>query len=479
MKLLSVASEAYPLVKTGGLADVVGALPAALHLHGIAVTTLLPGYPQVLSSLARARVVHRWSDLLGAAARLLSGSIAGYPLLVLEAPELFTREGGLYAGPDGQDWPDNWRRFAAFARAAADLASGVVKDHAYDVLHAHDWQAALAPAYLRYASGPGTPARSVVTVHNIAFQGTYDAGIFPALGLPDSAFAIDGVEYYGNVGFLKAGLATADAITTVSPTYAEEILTPQFGMGLEGLIAARRGVLRGIVNGIDPAVWNPEIDLALASRYSARTLPRRAANKRAVEGAFGLEPGTGPIVTVISRLTWQKGMDVLAGTVDALVAMGGRLALLGSGDQALEEALLAAAARHPGRVGIRIGYDEPLSHLLQGGADMIAIPSRFEPCGLTQLYGLAYGCVPIVARTGGLADTIIDANEAALSADVATGFQFRDVNETALIGAFARALRLYAAPQRWTAMQKRGMRQDYSWATSGERYARLFGGLIR
>lgn len=484
MKVLSVASEAYPLVKTGGLADVVGALPGALAPHGIAVTTLLPGYPAVLAALGRARASHRWADLLGVPARLLTGTLpgtlpGGHALLVLDAPDLFARPGGPYAGTDGADWGDNWRRFAALARAGADLASGAVKGHDYDVLHAHDWQAALAPVYLRDAPAPGSGrrARSVVTVHNIAFQGAFDAGIFPALGLPEHSFALDGVEYYGLVSFLKGGLAAADAITTVSPTYAVEILSPAFGMGMEGLMAARRDVLHGIVNGIDRAVWNPETDPALPVRYGARTLARRVANKRAVEQAFGLTEGSGPIFTVVSRLTWQKGMDVLAGCLDALVGMGGRLAMLGSGDAGLERAFLGAAGRHPGAIGVRIGYDEHLSHLLQGGADAILIPSRFEPCGLTQLYGLAYGCVPVVARTGGLADTIIDANEAALAADVATGFQFGEVSEAGLTAALARVHRLYAEPARWTAMQKRGMRQDFSWGASGARYAQLFGGL--
>ncbi len=267
MRVLSVASEAYPLVKTGGLADVVGALPAALAPHGVETTTLLPGYPSVLKHLGRAKPVRRWDDLLGTPARLLGGMIDGHPLLVLDAPALFARDGGPYGDATGRDWDDNWRRFAALGRAAADLAP------AFDVLHAHDWQGAMAPAYLRY-DGVGVP--SVMTIHNIAFQGRYDAGVFAGLGLPDAAFAIDGVEYYGGVGLLKAGLAAADAITTVSPGYAEEIRRGEFGMGLEGLIEARRDRVRGIVNGIDPAIWSPETDASLPARYNARTLPAAA-----------------------------------------------------------------------------------------------------------------------------------------------------------------------------------------------------------
>ncbi|WP_294327334.1 glycogen synthase GlgA [uncultured Sphingomonas sp.] len=469
MRVLSVASEAYPLVKTGGLADVVGALPAALMPHGIETTTLLPGYPSVVKSLGRAKPIRRWDDLLGTPARLLGGRIDGRPLLVLDVPDLFARDGGPYADATGRDWDDNWRRFAALGRAAADLAGQ------FDLVHAHDWQGAMAPAYLRY---DGAQVPSVLTIHNIAFQGRYDAAVFAGLGLPETAYTLDGVEYYGGVGLLKAGLASADAITTVSPSYAEEIRHGEFGMGLEGLIEARRNRVSGIVNGIDPAVWSPETDAALPARYTARTLSRRRTNKGAVEQAFGLDPGDGPIFVVVSRLTWQKGMDVLAGQLDAMVAMGGRLALLGSGDAALEQAFVAAAHRHPGRIGVRIGYDEALSHLLQGGGDAILIPSRFEPCGLTQLYGLAYGCVPVVARTGGLADTVIDANEAAVAAGVATGIQFAAVTPDGLSQALRRTMALYAQPDPWSTMQKQGMRADFSWTRSGARYAELYRSLV-
>jgi starch synthase len=473
---LSVASEAYPLVKTGGLADVVGALPDALAPHGIATTTLLPGYPRVLAHVAGAEVVHHWPDLLGVEARLLAGVLGEQPLLVLDAPALFARDGGPYGDPQGRDWPDNWRRFAALARAASDLASGKVGNQGFDLLHAHDWQAGLAPAYLHFA--PNTRrVPSVLTIHNIAFQGSFDAGVFGQLGLPPQAWGIEGVEYYGSVGLLKAGLWAADAITTVSPTYAEEIRRPEFGMGLEGLIASRGDRVTGILNGIDPAVWNPATDPLLAARYSADNLEARIANRLAVEQRFGLS-GAGPIFTVISRLTWQKGMDVLAGLLDDLVAMGGRLAMLGSGDAGLEQAFRDAARRHPGRIGVEIGYDEPLSHLLQGSADAILIPSRFEPCGLTQLYGLAYGCVPVVARTGGLADTVIDANVAALDAGVATGVQFDGVTPQALRSAIARTLALHREPARWRQIQRRGMAADFSWDNSGARYAALYRQLL-
>ncbi len=478
IRVLSVASECAPLVKTGGLADVVGALPAALAPHGVEVTTLVPGYPVVMEALGRGRLVHAYDDLLGVGARIVAGTAAGLVLLALDAPMLFARDGGPYGDDTGADWPDNWRRFAALARAAADIAGGLGARPAFDLVHAHDWQAGLAPAYLRHAPHGGAPP-SVMTVHNIAFQGRFAADVFPQLGLPPQAWDVEGVEYWGGVGFLKAGLQAADAITTVSPTYAEEIREPAFGMGLEGLISARREVVQGVVNGVDTQVWDPAADPHLAATYTEKTLPRRATNKAAVEAAFGLEPGAGPLFCVISRLTLQKGMDVLASALDGLVAAGGRLALLGSGDPALEAAIMAAAARHPGRVGVRIGYDEALSHLLQGGADAILVPSRFEPCGLTQLYGLRYGCTPVVARTGGLQDTVIDANEAALASGCATGFQFDGVTPEALERVLGRVMRLYARPDAWRALQRHGMRADVSWARSGRRYADLYADLLK
>lgn len=468
MHVLSVASEAYPLVKTGGLADVVGALPAALAKHGVETTTLLPGYPAMAQATRGGRIVHHWPDLLGTEARLIEAKLGDNALLVLDAPRLYARSGGPYANEAGNDWPDNWQRFAALARAAAELAASHVDGYRFDLLHAHDWQAALAPAYLRAL---GATAKSVVTIHNIAFQGVFPAEVFPALGLPEDMWHIDGVEYYGQVGFLKAGLALADRITTVSPTYAREIREEAFGMGLQGLIATRGAT--GIVNGIDPAVWNPETDAALAARYTHRTLPARAKNRAAVEQAFGLTED-GPLFCVVSRLTTQKGMDVLATVLDDLVDRGGRLALLGSGDKVLEAAFIAAAHRHPGRIGVRIGYDEPLSHLLQAGSDAILIPSRFEPCGLTQLYGLAYGCVPVVARTGGLADTVIDANQAALTAGVATGIVHDGVTPDALRDAIARAIDLHAQAPVWRRLQENGMRADWSWDASARAYATLF-----
>jgi starch synthase len=472
--VLSVVPEAYPLVKTGGLGDVAGALPAALAPHGVRLTTLIPGYPAVMKALEKRTVLRPMHDLLGVQARLVAGTAAGLDLIVLDAPELFLRDGGPYCDATGRDWPDNWLRFAALGRAAADLAKDAAQG--FDLVHAHDWQAAITAAYLRYDH---SPVPSIVTVHNIAFPGWFPAEVFRELGLPRTAFAMEGVEYYGGVSYLKAGLWAADAISTVSPTYADEIRTPEYGMGFEGLITTRRDRLFGIVNGIDTAVWNPATDANLSSPYDARTLHQRKANKRAIEIAFGLAEGGGPIFCVVSRLTTQKGMDVLAAVADDLVKMGGRLALLGSGDAKLEAQFKAAAVRHAGKIGVKIGYDEVLSHRLQGGADAILIPSRFEPCGLTQLYGLRYGCVPVAARTGGLSDTIVDANEAALSMGAATGFLFDGVTPQGLARALRKAISVYADRKAWRSLQEQGMKADFSWTRSGANYADLYRRLVK
>jgi starch synthase len=472
MQVLSVTPEIFPLIKTGGLADVTGALPIALAAKGVTVRTLIPGFPVVMGAFKKKKALYQYPLLQGGKASVHAVQIAGLDLFVLDAPHLFDRPGGPYGNASGADWPDNWRRFAALSQVGGDIAGGAISGYQPDIVHAHDWQSAMTLAYMRYGKAVGVP--SMMTVHNLAFQGQFGAGIFGELGLPAVAMALDGVEYYGGVGFLKAGLQAAWAITTVSPTYAQEICSPEFGMGLDGLINMRSSDLYGIVNGIDTDIWNPETDKHLVSAYSAGTLKARLPNRAVVEDRFSLERDDSPIVCVISRLTWQKGMDILATVVDGIVATGARLAILGSGDAGLEGALLAAAARHRGRIGVVVGYDEGLSHTMQGGCDAIIIPSRFEPCGLTQLYGLRYGCVPVVARTGGLADTVIDANEAAVSAGVATGFQFAPNNGVAMLHAIRRLVDAHANPAVWESLQRQGMKADVSWDKSAEKYVELY-----
>ncbi len=473
MQVLSVTSEIYPLIKTGGLADVTGALPLAMQKHGVSMKTLVPGYPAVMQALKNAKTVHSFETLMGGPAKLMSGKGKGLDVFVLDAPHLFNREGNPYLGPDGKDWPDNAQRYAALSQVAADLSRGALGNYKADILHLHDWQSALAAVYVKYRGGPKT----IVTVHNIAFQGQFPAAYFGILDLPPQAFAIDGLEFYGNVGFLKGGLSCADAITTVSPTYANEICTSDYGMGLEGLLQARRAQLTGIVNGIDTQVWNPQTDSALSANYSVNDFSKRQLNKREIEKRFNLEKGEGILHGVVSRLTWQKGMDIFASLLDWLVGSGARLALIGTGEEAIETAIKAAAQRHPGRIGVVTAYDEALSHLVQGGCDTMLVPSRFEPCGLTQLYGLRYGCVPVVARTGGLADTIIDANDAALAAGVATGIQFSPVDGVSLQNALVRTANLYSKKATWKSIQARGMGTEVSWNHSATAYADLYKSL--
>ncbi|MFN9210712.1 MAG: glycogen synthase GlgA [Betaproteobacteria bacterium] len=477
LAVLAVVSELYPFVKTGGLADVAYALPLALATEGIAVRTLLPGYPAVLAAAGDASTVHEFADLFGAPARLRAAQAAGLDLLVLDAPHLYARVGNPYLAPDGKEWPDNAQRFAALAQKAAAIGRGAMAGYAPDIVHAHDWQAALAPAYLHYGSTPRP--RSVMTVHTLGYQGQFPQALLAELGLPPQSWAIDGVEYYGNIGYLKGGLALADAITTVSPTYAAEIRTPEFGMGLDGLLRQRADVVSGILNGLDTDVWNPATDPHLAQKYDAATLERRAANKAALQAQLGLASAPDALLYgVVSRLSWQKGLDLLLEALPALLHQGAQLALVGTGDAALEDGFRAAALRYPGRVAALIGYDEALAHRVQAGADALLVPSRYEPCGLTQLAALRYGCVPVAARVGGLADTVVDANEMALAADAATGVRFAQVTRERLELALAHTAALWRQPAVWRQLQARGMASDVSWAAPARRYAALFRGLV-
>ncbi len=478
MNVLFVASECAPFVKTGGLADVIGAVPKALKSQGVHARVMLPLYPTLAKLAAGATLVRNWDDLMGGGARLLSVSAEGIDLLLLDAPHLFQREGNIYLGPDGHDWPDNALRFAGLSRAAADVAVSGADGWHSDIVHAHDWQAGLVAAYL-HQMPQATPA-CVLTIHNIAFQGLFTPDMMGPLGLDAALYVPEGLEFWDNIGFLKAGMSYAHKITTVSPTYAREIMEPTFGMGLEGVLTARQADVSGILNGIDLEVWNPESDDALTAPYSVRGLKPKSKNRDAVLARFGLEERPeGPVFCVVSRLTTQKGVDVLLDIIPSLVARGARLAVLGSGDKDLETRFVAAAHAYPGRVGVVIGYNETLSHLMQGGSDAILIPSRFEPCGLTQLYGLRYGTIPVVARTGGLADTIIDANEAALAANCATGIQFAPVTPAALTQAIHRTCELFAQPKVWSAMMRRAMRHPVGWETSSAAYHAVYADLLQ
>jgi starch synthase len=477
MKVLFVASECAPFVKTGGLADVIGAVPKALGALGVEARVMLPAYPALAALASKGKTVWTSENLLGGPASLRSCEAQGIALLLLDAPHLYDRRGSIYLDETGRDWPDNALRFGALSQVAARIAMEGAAGWTPDLVHAHDWQAGLVPAYLKQWGGE---VPCVLTIHNIAFQGLFDPAMMTPLELSPALYTSEGMEYFWRFGFLKAGIAYSDKITTVSPTYARELMQPEFGMGLEGMLQARQADLLGILNGIDLDVWNPETDAALAEPYSLRKLKAKAKSRAEVLTRFGLTPtDDAPLFCVISRLTAQKGLDLLLEALPALVGRGARLAVLGSGDKELESGFVAAAHRFAGSVGVIIGYDEPLSHLMQGGSDAILIPSRFEPCGLTQLYALRYGTLPVVARTGGLADTVIDANEAALTADCATGVQFAPVTTVALEQAIDRTCALFARPKVWAGMMRRAMRHPVGWDTSAQAYHDIYAGLLR
>ena len=468
LTVLSVASECAPLVKTGGLADVVGALPAALAAEDVEMKVLLPGYPAVMAALSGGETVFEEADLFGAPGRVVAGRAGGLALLVVDAPHLFDRAGSIYLHPSGRDWPDNPQRFAALCWMAARIGSGAMPGWRPQVIHAHDWQAGLVPDYLdrmQPAKRPGT----VLTIHNIAFQGLAEAGRLSALRLDPARMTRDGFEYWGRISALKAGLIRADRLTTVSPTYAEELMTERFGMGLDGVMRHRRGVLSGILNGIDLDAWNPGTDPAIAP-YT--TLKGKAANTAALRERMKLGKSAGPLCVMVSRLTEQKGVDLLLEALPTLLSQGAQLAVLGSGDPAFEDALRNAARDR--NVAVHIGYDEALSHLMIAGGEAILVPSRFEPCGLTQMYGLRYGTVPLVSLTGGLADTVINASPAALDIGVATGVQFAPVDGQALRGAITRLCGLYQSPKTWARLQRNGMKQPVGWDRSAAAYAALY-----
>ena len=476
MKVLMVVSECAPFIKTGGLADVAGALPAALASVDVECRTLLPAYAALKPLVEKGTEIGVLGGLPGGDARIVQVTAKGMDLLLLDQPDLFDRDGLPYTGPDGKDWSDNHIRFAALAMAGARISADGIDGWRPDIAHAHDWQAGLLPVYLKQMNV--TDVKSVLTIHNIAFQGRFGPHVLGELGLRGDWFHPEALEFYGDLGFLKAGLTMADQITTVSPTYAREILTPKFGAGLDGVLRARSDCLTGILNGIDLEAWNPGTDAALAQPYESRSLRRKDKNKAALRDRMGLSQDcAGPLLCVVSRLTEQKGLDVLLEAVPHLVERGAQLAVLGTGDPVLEEGFARAADAYPGQVAAYIGYDEDFSHLVQGGSDAILIPSRFEPCGLTQLYGLRYGTLPVVTQTGGLADTIVDANVAAINAGVATGFKVYDLTLGGLTETIDRVVETYHRPKRWAAMQRAAMKQSFGWAESAAEYAKIYRAL--
>jgi starch synthase len=470
MRVLFAISELYPYVKTGGLGDVAAALPLALAERGLDVRFMLPGYPEILGALKRPRRVRTLHDYFSRSdASLLCGTMpCGLRAYVLDAPHFYERASPY--GNGGHDWPDNHLRFAALSRAAADVYFYDDKWQP-DVVHGNDWHTGLMPAYLAWRGQP-RPA-SVMTIHNLAFQGLFPRSVFSELGLPPECFSVDGLEFWGQVGFMKAALYYADRISTVSPTYAREIQTPKFGCGLDGLLRSRARDLKGILNGVDVKVWNPATDHLIPRDFDTKNLEGKADCKRAALEEFGFRYTDEPLFTAVSRLTPQKGLDLLVDALPPLLNRGLRLIILGEGDAAVEKKLQAFAAAHPESVAVRIGYDERTAHMLQAGADAVIVPSRFEPCGLVQMYGLRYGTLPVVRRTGGLADSVVDAGPHA-RAEKGTGFVFAEPTAAALSDALSRALDAYRDAAAWTRLQRNAMAQDVGWDLAAEKYAALY-----
>jgi starch synthase len=476
MKILHAAAEVFPLVKTGGLADVVAALPKALLDIGADVRLVLPGLPAVLRALESETVVCEVGPFMGAAkVTLRLGQVAGsdIPMYVVDAPYFYKRDsllGSPYVSPNGEQWVDNPQRFALLGWVAAHLALGELDGNwCPDVLHAHDWHAAMACAYV--AANPARKVATVFTIHNLAYQGTFDGSDFGLLGLAARFMSPQGIEFHGQCSFMKAGLNFADRITTVSPSYAREIMTPEFGCGVEGVIQARRKVVSGILNGVDSDVWNPQTDDSLVVQYGADSLNRKALCKADLQKALGLAVNPkAPLFGVVSRLTSQKGLDLVLDALPMLVAQGAQLAVQGSGDATLQAEFEAAALTYPGQIAVNLGYDEKFAHRMIAGADVMLVPSRFEPCGLTQLYALRYGTLPLVRKVGGLADTV---------AHDETGFVFESATVDELSKSIGYACKTFATPKRWKVMMQKAMAQDFSWQDAAQKYLALYDEVVK
>ncbi|HZP92203.1 MAG TPA: glycogen synthase GlgA [Burkholderiales bacterium] len=480
LKVLFATSEVAPLVKTGGLGDVSGALPPAIAGLGADVRVLVPGYRQVMEALktkGRAAVLPALSGL--PPAHLLASKLpSGVPLLVIDCA-IYDRPGGPYQDAAGRDWPDNDLRFGLLSYVAALLsASGSPYPWAPDIVHCNDWQTGLAPIYLRYTDG--RKAKTVITIHNLAYQGIFPPEAVARLGLPKQAFGIDGVEYYGNMSFLKAGLQWADHITTVSPSYAQEIQHEPLGMGMQGLLSHRRAVLTGILNGIDVDAWDPDNDPYIERYYNASRLAQKEDNRKALRARLRLadEPEV-PLFATVGRLTHQKGLDVLADVAAELIGFPAQLAVLGAGDAQLQSRFLSLARSHRGKIAAHIGFDEGLSHQIEAGADIFVMPSRYEPSGLNQMYSQRYGTPPVVHATGGLKDSVVDATPQAIAAKTASGFAFAPLGPETLLAACRRAAHAYRNKRLWRQIQKNGMARDFSWQASARQYLQLYHELMR
>lgn len=476
-RVLFVSSEVFPLAKTGGLADVAGALPIALSRLGADVRVMLPGYLQALDLVRCMNIVDACDLPEG---RLLTGRLpnSDVPVILFDAPALFQRNGGLYQDGDGQDWPDNDRRFATFCRAAALVALGrTTLGWHPQIVHANDWHTGMIPAFLRY-SGEAFP-KTIFTIHNLAFQGNFPLTAFSFLGLPADALSADGIEFYNQISFIKAGIRYSDRLTTVSPTYAREILTPEHGCGLDGLLRTRSADLIGILNGIDYNVWDPANDAELPHRYNANDLNGKDGCKTALRHEMELpQKAEAPVIAYVNRLTHQKMADVVLEVLPQLIVNGVQVVIHGDGNRAFEECFLRAAQAHPRNIVVRLGYSEALAHRIVGGCDLSLTPARFEPCGLTTMYAMRYGALPVTRAVGGVVDTVEDAGVVNTDVDTGSGFTFREATPDNLEKCLMRAMSWYHDNEAWKRLQRHAMLHDFRWERSARQYLELYSALL-
>lgn len=476
MRVLFASSEVYPLIKTGGLADVSASLPVALASQGVDVRIILPGYREVLAALPDATEVCEFDvfsfnkpiRLLGA--KLPNTSVS---IFIVETAELFERDGGPYQDKNKQDWPDNAYRFAVFCRAVAMVALGqTCMTWQADVVHCSDWQTGLVAGFLSLQpTRPGT----IFTIHNLAYQGVFNYETFKGLMLPDEWFAMDKLEFYGHVSFIKGGIVFSDYVTTVSPHYADEILTPEYGCQLDGLLRMHKEKLVGILNGIDYQEWDSKTDAHLAVNFDAESLEKKKENKTALQKELGLKVSKKmPLIANIGRMVEQKGVDLFLVALKEILQQPVQCVVLGSGEAYFEQAFLALSAEFPEKMRVWIGYNETLAHKLEAAADIFVMPSRYEPCGLNQIYSLRYGTLPVVRRTGGLADTVQDCTPESIENQIATGFVFNAADANELTHAINRAMQFYTEPKIWKQLQKTAMSRNFSWEHSAQQYLSLY-----
>lgn len=477
LKILFVTPEVHPLIKVGGLGDISSALPAALRQLGVDARLLIPGYPAVLEMLDLKLTLSSVELFANTGwARILSGTMPDgeTPVLVVDNPMLYDRAGGPYQDQAGHDWPDNHLRFGALCKTAVRLGQ---PNNLFqpDLIHCNDWPSGLIPAYLHYSRQDDRP-RTVMSIHNMAFQGLFPRDTLAPLGLPPESFTVYGLEFNNQVSFLKAGLYYADWLSTVSPAYAAEIQNSAFGYGMQGLLGERSNQLSGILNGIDSDEWNPETDRHLPATYSAANLAGKTQNKQTLRKKLGLSSDNPnmPLIGLVSRLTYQKGYDLLVPIIPDIMRESAQLVILGIGEENIETPLQHLAQEYPEHLSFTLGYDESLAHQIEAAADIFLMPSRFEPSGLNQMYSMRYGTVPIVRRTGGLADSVVDTSPSTLDDGTATGFTFEEPKAEQLLHCIRRALLTFRDKKTWKQIQKNGMNRDFSWQNSAAAYLDLY-----